>query len=117
MKKFDSPFLKKDAPVFFKYWKMFVKDIAKRINFQEGMLKNLEILCSLYQEYEELQAMIKEDGYTVKNTGRYGDQLKTHPAITQRNKVLSEIRQYSSALNLLPSSEKAKPEGKKDEWS
>lgn len=115
---YGSPFpRKKEYSVANKYWKLFVEDIRNRTNFNEGMLKNLEILCSLYQEYEELKEIIKSEGYYHLADGRYGVQKKPHPCIAQRNKCLDEIRAFTKILSLNPGKEYSPEEPKKDEWS
>lgn len=115
-KNYRSPFSRKEKKVAYKYWKLFLDDIVNRKKFHEGMLKNLEILCRLYQEYEDLQAIIDKDGFTFSSDGRYGKQVRSHPCISQRNKVLAEIRAYSKSLGCLPSSGMAGSENDDDEW-
>jgi P27 family predicted phage terminase small subunit len=75
--------------------------VTKRDNFKQGHLEQLTILCKLYQEYNKLQKEIETEGYFFESEGRYGTQIKTHPLVTIRDKVLAEIRQYSKLLGLV----------------
>ena len=105
-KKLISPFGKGVKTYYaWKYWKLFVEDLAKRKNFNEGMLKNLAILCELYQEYEDIKKRLKKEGTTYKTEGRYGFQYKTHPLVQQRKELLTQIRAYTKMLDLNPSKE------------
>jgi len=112
---FPSPF--KDT-AFVKYWSSFLEDIEDRDNFHRGHLKNLEILCQLYVEYDQLTAILKEKGFSFMAVGRYGTQVKTRPESTERNKILAEIRQYARLLGIVLNTSQANNEDddEKGEW-
>ena len=77
-----------------------MEDITSRVNFTKHHLLQLEILCNLYQEVDDLTESLKISGTTVENHGRYGLQVRSHPDVLQKNKVLAEIRAYTKILNL-----------------
>lgn len=98
------------APVkgreFLKYWKGFIVSIVDRDNFNESHLKNLEILCRAYVEYDRMTACLEElyqknFSYSYVAEGRYGTQIKMHPEFNERQKLLAEIRQYSRLLGVV----------------
>lgn len=101
---------KKDAS-FKKYWKKFIASIYYRENCNDIHLKNLEILCQCYVEYDELTLKIKEKGFSYEAIGRYGVQKKTIPEVLERQKLLAEIRAYGKQLGVTPG--KPKPPKKK----
>ena len=114
IKNFPSPF--KDT-AFVKYWSSFLEDIEDRENFHSGHLKNLEILCQLYTEYDLLTDILKREGFAYTAHGRYGSQVKTRPESTERNKILAEIRQYARLLGIILSVGQGTPEDdEKGEW-
>ena len=88
-------------PLYQQKWKMFLPDIAVRNNFKQGHLSQLDILCRLYVELEELEVAIKKHGYTYDSISKNGVTIKPRPEVTQKNRVLSEIRNYSKILGLL----------------
>jgi len=99
LKKYKCPI--KKNPEFTVYWRRLLPSVANRDNFAEYHLKNLEILCTLYLEYDRMTQIIQEDGFSYFSSGRYGEQRKTVPEVTERAKVLAEIRQYSRLLGIL----------------
>jgi len=81
---------------------MFVPDIKDRPNLKASHLYQLQILCDLCVEYDDLKDVIDLIGRTITNSGgRNGDQVKLNPEVVQMNKVLIEIRNYSRMLGLL----------------
>ena len=99
--KFEAP---SDKPEFKFYWDIFVEDVTKRDNFKLGHLQQLKILCRLYTEFDKMSDEIDEKGFTYETDpngeSRYGNQIKINPISTQRDKILSEIRQFSKLLKL-----------------
>lgn len=114
-KKFKSP--RKDK-AFSKYWKMFLGDIENRDNLKLSHLHQLQILCDLCVEYDELREAIIFAGRTYVSVGRNGDQIKLHPNVQQMNRVVSEIRNYSKILGiqLVKDTTTTKDEGENDEF-
>lgn len=96
--KFPSP---KDKASFVRYWGMFLPDIQDRENLKPSHLQQLKILCDLSVEYDELLEIIDIEGRTYLSVGRNGDQIKLRPEISQMNRVVSEIRNYSKILGLV----------------
>ena len=96
---FPSP--KPDHAGFTEYWEDFLPDIQDRENLKPSHLQQLRVLCDLYVDYDQLQAIIELEGRTYWSSGRNGDQLKLRPEVQQMNRVLSEIRNYSKILGML----------------
>lgn len=122
MTKQEKPFRKiapprGSSPEFRKYWDKFVINFQSRENFHHGHLKNLEILCNLYLEYDAMTKVIQEEGFSYLTEGRYGVQKKTTPEVSERAKVLAEIRQYSRLLDIVISRDSYIPETtEEDDW-
>lgn len=98
IKKYPPP---SKHPVFVKRWKEFIDDVAARENFKPGHLAQLEILCHLYAEYEDLKGALEFLGNTYNTGARNGDQIKMRPEIAQKSKVVDQIHQYTKMLGLL----------------
>ncbi len=106
---------KKKEKKFTAYWNKFIIIIAKKEGFNDIVLKNLEILCDLYIDYDDLTAILKEEGWTTTSDTRYGTQHRSHPAAGERTKILSDIRHYSKLLGVKISTIEA-PEEVENEW-
>lgn len=113
-KKFLPPIKSKEFKL---YWNKLINSVTERGNFREGHLKSLEILCTLYVEYDKLTKIITDDGYTYTASGRYGVQIKTRPEVTERIKILAEIRQYSRLLGVVLGKDEGPTDSGEDEWS
>lgn len=104
---------KKDKD-FKKYWNIFFPKLEKRNNFHTIHIKNLEILCQLYVDYDKMSDTLSQRGFSYMASGRYGEQQKTMPEALERDKVLSQILKFSKMLGVtLDSTEK---EINKEEW-
>lgn len=102
---------------FTRYWDLFIDSVVERDNFRPHHLEQLTILCSLYQELNKVQDEIKEQGYYFENEGRHGSQIKTHPLVVIRDKMLGEIRHYTKLLDLTINKDKSiKENDDKDDW-
>lgn len=99
------------------YWNKLLSSVTERGNFREGHLKNLEILCTLFVEYDKLTEIITEKGYTYEAHGRYGTQVKTRPEVMERVKMLAEIRQYSRLLGLVLGKDEGPSGDDEPEWN
>lgn len=95
-----SPFSSNEQKVAYKIWRLYVEDITNRENFAKHHLLQLETLCKLYQEVEDLEESLKITGTSIENHGRYGLQVRSHPDVLQKNKCLAEIRAYTKMLGL-----------------
>lgn len=99
------------------YWSIFVVDVVQRDNFKEGHLEQLRILCQLYCEFNDLSARIKEEGYTYVTETRNGTQQKISGNVSVREKITSQICQYSKLLKLVLEKDKASGPGEEvEEW-
>lgn len=103
LKKYKQPVKGKE---FKKYWVELIPTVVERDNFNETHLKNLEVLCNLYVEYDRMTEFLnayylKEGTYSYVAEGRHGTQIKMHPEFSERQKLLSEIRQYSRLLGIV----------------
>lgn len=106
-KKYPSPRLHDES--FTKYWKEFIVDIPRRANFKRNHLFNLEILCGLHAENEALDEQISREGSTYICGTKYGEQIKAHPAVSQRDKILVSIANYTKLLDVKPIKDKPNP--------
>lgn len=91
----------KKNPIFVRKWKNLIDTIASRDNFKPVHLFQLEVLCDLFVEYEQLSKWIRTHGYTYTAIGRQGKQIKTYPQVAERNRVKDQIRGYSKMLDLI----------------
>lgn len=113
--KVDLSSPKKEDELFTDYWDIFVLAVSERDNFREDHLNQLSILCDLYVEYDQLQFLLKEEGYTIVSETKFGVQVKAHPCVNQKIKIVSEIRAYTRMLDLtLSRGLKSSTDG--DEW-
>lgn len=118
-KKYKAPIDRED---FIHYWNLYIDDVTKRDNFKLGHLEHLRILCQLMTEFDNLTKAILKDGYTYETDphgeSRYGNQIKVNPACTLRDKVLSEIRQYTKLLQLVLEKDKETNDGdEQSQWA
>lgn len=114
------PSVRPDDETFTKYWKEFITDIPKRSNFKRSHLFNLEILCGLYSELEKLSKQIEEEGQTYICGTKYGEQIKPHPAVSQRDKAMSEIRHFTKLFDAMPKKDTPNPapvDPEKEDWA
>lgn len=109
----------RDNTTFVEKWKLFLPDILKRVNFKQGHLSQLSILCSLYVEYEKLEDNINTNGYSYTTDGKGGYQEKIRPEVIQLNRTRGEIRNYSKILGLVlvKDNQLTDQEEEKSEWS
>ena len=116
-RKYKAP--KAASKEFRSYWNTFIVTIASRDNFAKHHMKNLEILCNMYVEYDRMTEIIKEEGFSYISEGRNGIQKKLNPEYIERNKLLAEIRQFSRLLDIVPTKDQAMPSDSEDdgEWS
>lgn len=99
LKKYPPPI---ETTIFVEKWAQFIPDVASRENFKPGHLGQLKILCSLYEEYELLMALVEVEGYSYYSEGgRNGPQKRITPEVAQLNRTRTEIRNYSKTLGLL----------------
>lgn len=98
IKKYPPP---SKHPVFIKRWGEFIEDVTARENFKLGHLAQLEVLCHLYAEYEDLKGALEFLGTTYNTGARNGDQIKMRPEVAQKSKVVDQIHQYTKMLGLL----------------
>lgn len=92
----------KTNKIFVAKWNSLLPDVMARDNFKPGHLFQLEILCDLYVEYQDLLDSLELTGPTFVTTdGRNGTQVKMRPEVNQLNRVRAEIRNYSKHLGLL----------------
>ena len=91
----------KKSEKFREVWHILLPDIVGRDNFKPGFLRQLEVLCDLYVEYDILTETVQNEGYTYHSEGRNGPQIHPHPALTQLNKTRGDIRSISRLLGLV----------------
>lgn len=116
LKKYPPP-PDKDS-VFKAKWKIFIEDICERANFKPGHLEQLEILCDMFSELEEMKLYIKENGYSYESHGRNGVQVKIRPEVQQKNILVNTIKNFSKHLGITPTKDEnfTDKKEKADEW-
>ena len=119
-KHYPPPYKEKD---FQDYWFKFVRATCDHPSFGIHQLKNIEIICNLYLEYDrmsnELDTWYENHGsYSVVSSGRYGTQVRPHPIIGERKGVLGEIRQFTKmmAIELKPVKVEIPDDDGPNEW-
>jgi hypothetical protein len=103
-------------PTFISKWNGYIDDIASRENFKPGHLNQLQILCDLHVEYENLRNVLEMLGHTYESIGRNGFQVKMRPEIEQRTKVIGQIAVYSKMLGLILKKDKEDSDDGKGEF-
>lgn len=83
------------------YWQMYLLDIKDRDNLKLSHIQQLKVLCDLSVDYDELRSILTLQGSTYESEGRNGLQIKLRPEISQLNRVITEIRNYSKMLGLV----------------
>jgi len=101
---------------FKKYWDKLSPIITNKLGFDESCLKNLEILCNLYVDYDRMTESINDNDMVIVNEGRYGIQCRPFPLINERQKILGEIRHFSKLLGMKIDHESKPDEELQDEW-
>ena len=82
------------------YWKLYIDNVLKRNNFRPDHLQQLKILCDLHVDYENLISVIKVEGLSVVNEGRYGFQVKARPEVAMKKDCVAQIAVYCKLLQL-----------------
>jgi len=98
LERFPAP---SEKPLFIYYWNMYLSDIKDRDNLKPSHLQQLKVLCDLSVEYDELRDILTLQGRTFESEGRNGYQIKMRPEVSQLNRVVGEIRNYSKMLGLV----------------
>ena len=87
--------------IFVQRWKLFLPMINTRDNFTESHLTQLEVLCCLYEEFEELTEAVREHGYTYESVGKFGGvTIRPYPEVAQLVTCRSQIAIYTRMLGL-----------------
>lgn len=95
----DSP---RSGEEFKRYWNRFIHDISDRPNLKPSHLWQLQVLCDLCVEYDELREIISLTGRTCDNGGgRNGSIIRPTAEYLMLQKVIVEIRNYSKMLDLV----------------
>lgn len=117
----DHPYTKYPPPKrnyeFRRKWRDFIIILSAKKNFNETFLFQLEILCDLFVEYEDLTKFIRKNGQTYEAFGRQGKAIKPFPQVGQLNKVKADINAYLKMLELNPGKAVASPKEPGAEWS
>ena len=91
----------RNASDFKKYWNIFLEDIRHRENLKPSHLLQMKILCDLCVEYEDIRANLELTGQTYESVGRNGRQIKMKPEVSQKDRIVADIRAYCKALGLV----------------
>jgi phage terminase small subunit len=95
--KFPPPKLE---PIYVKMWNMLLPELVQRKKFKEVHLHQLEMLCEMYVDHEQLSEFIRKNGHSYKLHG-INSGHRAYPQVAQLNKVRTEIRYYSTLLGLV----------------
>ncbi len=100
------------------YWNLLIEEITLRENFKPSHLLQLKVLCDLYVEYDRLMDIIEVQGTTYVTGGhRHGDQEKLRPEVSQKNVILTEIRNREKSMGLvLVKDSESSTMPKEEEW-
>lgn len=103
---------------FLEYWEVLIEDVRHRENLKPSHLLQLRVLCELYTQYDRIQTVLDENGYTYEvDSPKHGWQIKPRPEVVMVKSVLAEIRAYSGMLGLrLVKDTHNTKEQEKDEW-
>lgn len=97
----DYPPPKKEE-TFVRMWKLLITEVVTRDNFKDSHLYQLEMLCDLYTDYQNLRSIVDLLGYTFDVTGgRNGELVKPRPEAVMLNNLRSQILNYSKMLGLI----------------
>lgn len=106
----------KKSPDFKRYWNLYAESIALRENFKTGHLKNLEILCDLLVDYDNLTNFVNENGFSYETSGRYGHQQKMHVEVSIRQKTIGQIKDFCKLLDITLAKDQSLNEDDDDEF-
>ncbi len=107
----------KKHPIFRKMWMSFIDRIIDRENFHISHLNNLEILCDLYVDYDDMRTFLRVNGRTYKVQGRQGEIWKVFPEVELLNRAQIHINNYTRLLGLLLKKDKSSESGgDADNW-
>jgi len=85
--------------IFTWYWETLLPRLEDQSKVTKENLLKLKVLCDLFSEYEDLRDIIKLTGYSASNGGgRNGDVERLRPEVTQKNKIVDQIRFYSTDI-------------------
>lgn len=99
MTKYKPP---KSGKTFVEKWNLFLPQVTARDNFTEAHLSQLKILCSLYQEFDDLSEKLEESGYSYEAYSTNGSlTVKAYPEVSQLNVCRSQIAIYTRMLGLM----------------
>jgi hypothetical protein len=99
------------------FYKIFHEDIKHRDNLKDSHLAQLEILCRICVECEQLEELVSDMGWTYTSQGRNGYQEKIRPEVQQLNKNRGEIRAYSKMLGICLVKDSKSDEPEDDDFS
>lgn len=92
----------KNDAIFVRLWNLLIDEVVSRDNFKDSHLYQLEMLCDLYADYQNLRAIVEVLGYTFDvSGGRNGDQVKPRPEALMLSGLRSHIMNYSKMLGLI----------------
>lgn len=94
----DIPKDRVNDVMFIHFWEQFSPDLALRINLKESHYQQLKLLCDQMVEYELLNRIVKNVGYTYD----VQDRILERPEIKLKSKALENIVKYSRLLNIEP---------------
>jgi len=108
---------KGSSPEFRHYWNLLIVDIKDRPNFCSSHLMQFKVLVDSYVEYDELLGLVKEEGRTLISQTSQGINVKANPNLTQLNRTIAHIKDYSKMLELTLAKDQGMNGEDEEEWS
>lgn len=81
-------------------WRAEIGPVLERTMIKVTDLPMFALYCQERARFEQLEAVIADEGGTYKAEGKHGTLIRVHPAVAQRDRALSNIIKLSDQLNL-----------------
>ena len=99
------------------YWELMIDDVKSRSNFSQSHLLQFKLMCDAYCQYDMLKEKVEEEGVMLVKISEKGETFVTNPHVTQLNRVINQIKDYSKMLGLILIKDETKPsDNETDDW-
>jgi phage terminase small subunit len=106
----------RNTPVFTEKWYQLIDDIVRSPMFKKSHLSQLEMLCEMHEDLNNVMKFIRENGYSYMAMTSSTRQSKAFPEVAIANKLRTEIRNTYKQLGLGSGKEVALPDSSDDDW-
>lgn len=112
---FESPY--PDYKEWNHYWSRIV-DSIDRDKVKPSHIKQMQLLCDLYIEYDQLSETLEQEGYLVTNITSQGETHKINPLYNAKDRTVKSIMQLTKSLGieLYTSKDDTPTEDQENEW-